>query len=289
LIALGIICAAGGSLTNTAGVELDTNSAGGSSADAPPVVLEHVQMYFGNRCVLNDLSCQFPRGQISVILGGSGSGKSTILRLIGGLIRPKSGRVLIDGQNITDLSERRLYQVRRKLGMLFQGGALLDSYTVFNNLALPLREQSHLTANEISDEVHATLAAVGVSEADRLLPRQLSGGMLRRVALARAILRKPSILLCDEPFSGLDPVSIKRIEALLVKINRQSGMTMIIVSHHIPSTLRMAERILLLINGKAIAGSPQELLQSTDPDVIDFLNEGPELKPEPERSIQTGH
>jgi phospholipid/cholesterol/gamma-HCH transport system ATP-binding protein len=253
---------------------------GNADLNSPPVFLDHVQMDFGSRRVLNDLSCSFPRGQISVILGGSGSGKSTILRLIGGLIRPKSGRVLIDGQNITDLSERRLYQVRRKLGMLFQGGALLDSYSVFDNLALPLREQNHMTAGQIGDEVHATLAAVGVTDADRLQPRQLSGGMLRRVALARAILRKPSILLCDEPFSGLDPVSIKRIEALLVKINKQSGMTMIIVSHHIPSTMRMAQRILLLINGNATAGSPQELQKSTDADVVDFLDEDENMKRE---------
>jgi phospholipid/cholesterol/gamma-HCH transport system ATP-binding protein len=231
-------------------------------------------MAFGRRRVLDDLSCGFPRGKISVILGPSGSGKSTILRLIGGLIRPRSGRVVVDGQDITRMSEKRINEVRRKLGMLFQGGALLDSYTVFDNLALPLREKGRLTPREITQEVHASLAAVGVSDAIRLLPRELSGGMLRRVALARAIIRKPSILLCDEPFSGLDSVSIKHIESLLTGINRESGVTLIIVSHHIPSTMRMADRILLLMGQKSVEGSPSELRQNADADVADFLNEG---------------
>lgn len=244
------------------------------SADAPHVALERVQMAFGSRRVLDGLSCSFPRSRISVILGPSGSGKSTVLRLIGGLIRPRSGSVVVDGQDITRLSEQRLYEVRRKLGMLFQGGALLDSYTVFDNLALPLREKARLTPSQITDEVHASLAAVGVSDTTRLFPRQLSGGMLRRVALARAIIRKPSILLCDEPFSGLDVVSIKHIESLLTEITRQSGVTLILVSHHIPSTIRMADRILLLMGSKTVEGSPSELRQNPDAEVADFLNEG---------------
>lgn len=256
------------------GSESQTMASDSRDAEGPHVALERVRMAFGSRTVFDGLSCGFARGRISVILGGSGSGKSTILRLIGGLIRPSAGRVVVDGQDITHLSERRLYEVRGKLGMVFQGGALLDSYSVFDNLALPLREQTRMSEGEIAEEVHANLAAVGVSDSDRLLPRELSGGMLRRVALARAILRKPSILLCDEPFSGLDPVSTKRIESLLTAINRQSGMTLIIVSHHIPSTMRLADRILLLMGHDTIEGSPRELRQSSDPLVADFLNEG---------------
>ena len=158
------------------------------------VILSNVRMAFGARKVFDSLSCGFPSGRISVILGGSGSGKSTILRLIGGLIRPQSGKIVVDGEDITTLSERGLYQVRRKLGMMFQGGALLDSYTVFENLALPLRERRNhppLSEDAITTEVHHTLQAVGVHDVDALLPGQLSGGMLRRVALARAILRRP--------------------------------------------------------------------------------------------------
>jgi phospholipid/cholesterol/gamma-HCH transport system ATP-binding protein len=245
-----------------------------TAADSPHVALEGVRMEFGIRRVFDGLTCGFPRGRVSVILGGSGSGKSTILRLIGGLIRPRTGSVVVDGHDITALTERRLYEVRRKLGMLFQEGALLDSYTVFDNLALVLREQTRMDEHQIAGAVHTCLEAVGVSDADRLLPRELSGGMLRRVALARALIRKPAILLCDEPFSGLDPVSIKRIEALLSGINRQSGITLILVSHHIPSTMRMADRILLLLGQRTVEGSPSELRRSTDAQVADFLNEG---------------
>jgi phospholipid/cholesterol/gamma-HCH transport system ATP-binding protein len=254
---------------------LNFAAASGTQASAAddPVVLERVRVAFAGRRVFDSLNCGFVRGGISVILGGSGSGKSTILRLIGGLVQPQSGAVRVDGQDITQLSERGLGAVRRKLGMLFQGGALLDSYTVFDNLALPLYEQRGFTPKQIADEVHASLAAVGLRDIDELLPGQLSGGMLRRVALARAIIRKPVILLCDEPFSGLDPASTRRIEALLCDINRQFGMTLIVVSHDVPSTLRMANRVLLLLEGRTVQGTPAELRDSADPEVSDFFSE----------------
>lgn len=242
------------------------------------ISLERVTVTYGRRPVFDSLSCGFPRGRISVILGGSGSGKSTILRLIGGLIRPRSGVVLVDGEDVTRLSEGGLRIFRRKLGMLFQGGALLDSYTVFDNLALPLREENKRSRSEITDSVHASLESVGLSEIDHLLPGQLSGGMLKRVALARAIMRRPTILLCDEPFSGLDPASIKRIESLLVEMNRQSGMTMILVSHHVPSTLRMADHVLVLLGDRFVEGSPDLLRNSADPAIADFLSDGAEEK-----------
>lgn len=242
------------------------------------VVLDRVRMAFGDRQVFESLTCGFPRGRISVILGASGSGKSTVLRLIGGLIRPQAGAVLVDGQDVTRLSERGLFAVRRKLGMLFQGGALLDSYSIFENLALPLREQTRMIASEIADAVHAALDAVGVQDVDHLLPGQLSGGMLRRVALARAIIRKPTILLCDEPFSGLDPVGIKRIEGLLRGLNEHLGITLIVVSHHVPSTMRMADRVLLLLEGRAVEGQPEELRAGRDAEAAEFLNEGLDQK-----------
>lgn len=232
-----------------------------------------VRMAFAERVVFQSLSCGFPRGKISVILGGSGSGKSTILRLIGGLVYPQAGVIEVDGPNIVGLSERRMYEVRRKLGMMFQGGALLDSLTVFDNLAFPLREHTRLSETEIAAEVNDRLAAVGMTNVGGLLPGQLSGGMLRRAALARAIIRRPAILLCDEPFSGLDPASSKRIEQLLVHMNRDFGVTMLVVSHHIPSTMRMADRILLLLPHATIEGTPNELRASTDPRVTSFLTE----------------
>lgn len=249
----------------------------GESSRESHIALQGVTMRYGRRTVFEDLSCGFPQGQISVVLGGSGSGKSTILRLIGGLIRPVSGRVLVEGEDVTQLSTRGLAAVRRKLGMLFQGGAMLDSYSVFANLALPLRETTGMSSAEIADAVHEALRAVGVEKVDDLLPGQLSGGMLRRVALARAMIRKPVILLCDEPFSGLDPLSIKRIEKLLVDVNRQYGMTVIVVSHDIPSTMRMADHVVLLLEGRVYQGPPRELRNNGVAGVADFLNAGLEL------------
>lgn len=246
-----------------------------SPADHPMhVILSDVTMRFGRRAVFERLSCGFPRGKISVILGGSGVGKSTILRLIGGLIRPQSGKVIVDGRDVTRLSEWGITDVRRKLGMVFQGGALLDSYNVYENLALPLREHTKMSEAEIVKAVKESLVSVGVDDALELLPGELSGGMLRRVALARAILRKPVILMCDEPFSGLDPVSIKRIEKLLRSINKQYGITLIVVSHDVPSTMRMADHVLLMLGDRAVEGSPVELRDSRDGEASEFMNEG---------------
>jgi phospholipid/cholesterol/gamma-HCH transport system ATP-binding protein len=222
--------------------------------------------------VFDGLSFSFPPGRISVILGGSGSGKSTAMRLIGGLIQPVSGRIFVAGQDITRLSERQMYATRAQLGMLFQGGALLDWMTVFDNLAFPLRERSRLSSAEIAARVRETLAAVGLQDADDLLPSQLSGGMIKRAALARAIVARPLILLCDEPFSGLDPISARRIEALLAEINRRFTMTVVVVSHDIPSTMRMASRVLVLLPDGAVEGTPEELQASADPRVASFLN-----------------
>jgi phospholipid/cholesterol/gamma-HCH transport system ATP-binding protein len=240
------------------------------------IVFVDVDMAFRGRPVLRGLSCSFARGRISVILGGSGSGKTTVLRLIGGLARPQRGRIFVAGRELGSLSESRMYEVRDKLGMMFQGGALLNSLTVFDNLAFPLREHTTMSESAIAHEVHEQLAAVGLSEVNGLLPGELSGGMLRRVALARAILTKPEILLCDEPFSGLDPVSVKRIEALLRQINEKRGITLLVSSHHIPSTLRLADQILLLHDGRVTTGSPAELRGSADPQVSGFFNEEPE-------------
>ena len=244
------------------------------SADPPHVLFEGVHMAFDDRVVHRSLTCSFARGRISVILGGSGSGKSTLLRLIGGLVRPSSGRILVAGSDVTRMSDTELYAVRAKLGMLFQHGALLDSLTVFDNLALPLRERGLRDAGEIAARVHQQLAAVGLEDVDDLLPGQLSGGMLRRAALARAMIQEPEILLCDEPFSGLDPISLRRIEALLAGINRRFGTTLLVVSHHIPSTFRLADRVVLLMHGGAVAGMPDELRAHPDPEVSGFFDEG---------------
>jgi phospholipid/cholesterol/gamma-HCH transport system ATP-binding protein len=244
-----------------------------TETDEAHVRLRDVRMAFEDREVLRGLSCAFPRGKISVILGGSGSGKTTILRVIGGLVCPQAGSVSVAGCDISRLSETAMYAVRQKLGMMFQGGALLDSLTIFDNLAFPLREHTPLREPEIAAEVHRQLAAVGLAGVDDLLPSQLSGGMIKRAALARAIITKPEILLVDEPFSGLDPISVKRIEALLRRINRQLGITMLVSSHHIPSTMRMADQVLLLLEGGPVAGPPRVLQQSPDRRIAGFLSE----------------
>ncbi len=217
-----------------------------------------------------DLSCRFPRGRVSCILGGSGSGKSTMLKVIGGLVQPSAGRVVVDGDDVTRLSERALFRVRRKLGMMFQGGALLDSMTVFDNLALPLRERGEPEAT-IAEEVHDRLAAVGLDDVDALLPGQLSGGMVKRVALARAIIQRPVICMVDEPFSGLDPISTRRIEGMLLDVNRKFGMTMLVVSHDVPSTMRMADWLVMLLPERAVEGEPRALVSGGDREVVEFL------------------
>lgn len=252
----------------------------------PHVALRDVCLRFGRREVFRGLDASFERGTISIVLGGSGSGKSTLLRLIGGLIRPDSGSILVAGEEVARCSARTLQGVRQKLGMMFQGGALLDSLSIYDNLALPLRERAQLREPEVAEQVSRQLAAVGLDETEKLLPGQLSGGMIKRAALARALIASPEILLCDEPFSGLDPVTVYRIEALLVALNRSQGMTLVVASHHIPSTLRMADRLLMLFDGRGISGTPAELFACDDERVREFLHEG--VAAEPRRPLVAG-
>jgi len=234
-------------------------------------VFDGVQLTLGHRTVFDGLSVGFPRGQITVVLGGSGAGKSTLLRLIGGLARPDAGSIRVAGQDIARLSHQELFMLRERVGMLFQGGALLDSMTIFDNVALPLREHTALSAADIEAEVARRLTAVGLHDVEELYPRQLSGGMGRRAALARAVVTDPEILLCDEPFSGLDPVNVRRIEDLLLELNRRLHLTMLVSSHHLESTLRMAHRIVFLTGKRAFAGTPDELLASEEPEIVEFL------------------
>lgn len=213
------------------------------------------------------------KGGVHLLLGGSGSGKSTLLRMIGGLQRPTGGEVRVAGQSLAGLPERALGEIRKGIGMLFQNGALLDSMTVLENVGLPLREHTSQSASEIADRVGAVLSAVGLEEVEPLLPSELSGGMLRRVAFARAIVMEPEIVLCDEPFSGLDPLNVTRIEDLLMRLNRDLGLTVVITSHHMASSLRMADQIILLRDQNCVAGSPEELAGGDDEGVIEFLGE----------------
>lgn len=249
---------------------------GGSTLDSPAeaiIELRDVRLAFGKRKVFDGMSCRMPKGGIHLLLGGSGTGKSTLLRMIGGLQRPDSGDVRVAGHLLSEKSERELGEIRKEIGMLFQNGALLDSMTVLENVGLPLREHLRKPWPEIAVQVAKVLKSVGLEGIEGLLPRELSGGMLRRVAFARAIVMEPEILLCDEPFSGLDPINVQRIEDLLVELNRALGLTIVVTSHHMASALRMATQMILLRGGGCVAGSPEALASSADREVTDFLGE----------------
>jgi len=237
----------------------------------PHVELRGVGVAFDERRVFDGLDVAFERGRIAVVMGSSGGGKSTLLRLVGGLQRPDTGSVRVAGEEVTALGELGLARMRRRLGMQFQNGALLDSMNVFENVALPLREHGRGSAAEIAGRVRETLASVGLHDVEPLLPRELSGGMLRRVAFARAIVMEPEILLADEPFSGLDPPNVSRIEHLLVDLNRRLGLTVLVTSHHLASSLRLADRIVLLRDHRALVGTPRELAQSADSEIRAFM------------------
>lgn len=229
----------------------------------------------GGRTIFDGLSCGFPRGRISVILGKSGAGKSTLLRMLGCLLRPDSGDIWVDGEvELTCMPEAQARRFRRHIGMMFQGGALLDSMSVFDNVALPLREHTQMSEASIASEVKKVFDAVDLDAVDRMLPGQLSGGMKKRAALARALIMAPHVLLCDEPFSGLDPQTVCVIEDLLVSVSRRLHQTMIVTSHHIESTLRMAHHVVVIDDhGGAVSGTPAELIASSDPLVRGFFSE----------------
>jgi len=232
----------------------------------------------GERPIFEGLSCIFPRGKISVVLGASGEGKSTLLRMIACLSKPDSGEIWVDGETeLTCMPERQAKYFRRSIGMMFQRGALLDSLPVFDNLALPLREHTSKSEAEIAAEIRSCFEAVGLHDVDELLPGELSGGMMRRAALARALILKPEILLCDEPFSGLDPRTVRLVESVLLEINERLGITMIITSHHIASTLRMAAWTVLLTERTALSGYPDELYKSDDRRIKRFFAEDGDL------------
>jgi phospholipid/cholesterol/gamma-HCH transport system ATP-binding protein len=241
-------------------------------AEGAGVALAGVSFSRGSRSIFTELSCEFPAARISVVLGGSGSGKSTLLRILAGLERPAAGAIEVDGEGALDLDQPdALRRHRRRIGMMFQGGALLNAMSVFENVALPLREHAGLDEAGIRTEVHRIFEAVGLEEVDELLPAQLSGGMTKRAALARALVLRPSLLLCDEPFSGLDPATVRRVEALLVALNRRFAVTTILTSHHVESTLRIADHVVVLVDGRAIEGTRDEIRASREPEVREFF------------------
>ena len=208
-----------------------------------------VQKSFGEKHVLRGASVTIQRGEVLVILGGSGTGKSVTLRHILGLERPDSGEVLVEGVDIADLPEHDLYDVRKKFGMLFQSGALFDSMTVFENVAFPLREHTEIRGDELAERVREALAMVDLPDTEQLMPVDLSGGMRKRVGLARAIMLRPQMILYDEPTTGLDPVTADTINKMIVGLQRRLNVTSVVVTHDIQSAFSVGDRIAFLNNG----------------------------------------
>jgi phospholipid/cholesterol/gamma-HCH transport system ATP-binding protein len=243
-----------------------------TNGSAEPIVrVRGVTVAFGGPTVLENLDIDVKRGEILAIVGGSGMGKSVLLRAILGLVRPNAGTIEAFGTTIGP--DGPSVDIERRWGVLFQFGALFSSLTVAQNIEIPMREFLDLPGRLVRALARVKVELVGLKETDGAkYPAELSGGMIKRAALARAIVMRPSILLCDEPFSGLDPISTRRIEALLMEINGRFGMTVVIVSHDIASTMRMAAQVLVLLPDGAVEGTPAELQRSTDVRVASFLN-----------------
>jgi len=241
------------------------------------VVLQDVVYSRGVRRIFNNVSLTIPRGKITAFMGPSGTGKTTLLRLIGGQIVPESGKLWVDGQEIPKLGRRELFEIRKSMGMLFQSGALFSDYSVFDNVAFPIRIHTDLTEQMIRDLVLLKLHSVGLRGAAGLFPGELSGGMNRRVALARAIALDPKIIMYDEPFAGLDPIAMGVIVSLIKTLNEAFGMTSIIVSHDISETAGIADLIYLISDGKVVgAGSPEDIYAEESPRVQQFINGMPD-------------
>ena len=242
------------------------------------VELNNLSFGYGNgRLILDGVTLQVPRGKVTALMGASGGGKTTVLRLIGGQQRAHSGHTLFDGQDVGLLDAAGLYTVRRRMGMLFQFGALFTDLSVFDNVAFPLREHTSLSEAMLRDIVLMKLDAVGLRGARDLMPSEISGGMARRVALARAIALDPELIMYDEPFAGLDPISLGTAARLIRQLNDTLGITSIVVSHDLEETFHIADQVIVLANGKIAAqGTPAEVKASLDPLVHQFVNALPE-------------
>lgn len=227
----------------------------------------------GHSSIFDGVDIDIPEGKITAIMGPSGTGKTTLLKLIGGQLKPQKGTIHFHGENIPSLNTKKLYAVRKKMGMLFQSGALLTDMSVFDNIAFPLREHTKLPEVMIHDLVLMKLHAVGLRGARDLMPSQLSGGMARRAALARAIALDPEMILYDEPFTGQDPISMGVLVKLIRSMNSALGLTSVVVSHDIQETLAIADKIYIISQGKVIGqGSPDEMNQSDSPWINQFVH-----------------
>ncbi len=245
----------------------------------PFIEIDHVTFgYDSSRAILKDVSLQFPRGKVTAILGGSGCGKTTLMRLIGGVHGADRGRVVFDGEVVDARNQAQLYRLRRRLGMLFQFGALFTDLTVFENVAFPMREHTTLPEAMIRDLVLMKLNAVGLRGAAGLRISEVSGGMARRVALARAIALDPELIMYDEPFAGLDLISMGVAAKLIRTLNDATGATSLVVSHDVPECMAISDYVVLMSNqGRIVArGTPAELMASMDPETRQFVRGEPD-------------
>jgi phospholipid/cholesterol/gamma-HCH transport system ATP-binding protein len=236
------------------------------------LVVDRVERRFDERVALSNVSLSFQPGEVAVIIGGSGAGKTTLLKILIALDKPTSGSVILDGVDISKLSERELNTVRRKLGMVFQYSALLDSMNILENVAFPLREHSKLKDKEIRAKVSEKLKALGLPDVEKRFPSELSGGMRKRVALARALMLEPRVILYDEPTSGLDPITSRKVDDMILETRDKFGVTSVVISHDMTSALHIADNIHLLAEGRiVVSGSAQEIGHSKHDLVQKFI------------------
>lgn len=237
------------------------------------ISIKNLHFIRGHRSIFNGANLSIPKGKVTAIMGPSGTGKTTLLRLIGGQLKPEQGEIILDGNNIAHYNRKQLFEMRQKMGMLFQSGALFSDLSVFENVAFPLREHTSLPEDMIRDIVLMKLNAVGLRGARDLMPAELSGGMTRRVALARTIALDPELVLYDEPFAGQDPIAMGVLVQLIRLLNDALGLTSVLVSHDIPEALSICDHAVILADGVVIGeGPPNELKQSGSPLVKQFLN-----------------
>ena len=241
------------------------------------IEVEDLHFAYGGNKVLRGVQLAVPRGKVVGILGVSGAGKSTLLKLIGGQLRPDRGRVSVDGRVVHELDDDGLYDMRRDMGMMFQAGGLFSDISVYENIAFPMRELTDLPEDLIHDLVLMKLHAVGLRGSSGLMPNELSGGMARRVALARAIALDPGLTMYDEPFAGLDPISLNVIAQLIRRLNDALGATSIVVTYDVSETLKVVDHAYFIHDGKVVAaGTPDELLNSSNPSVHQFIHAEPD-------------
>lgn len=243
-------------------------------SDTDIVSIQNLSFSRGDRKIFNDISLTIPRGKITAIMGPSGTGKTTLLKLIGGQLYPDHGSISVDKQNVHQLKRSDLYSLRKRMGMLFQSGALLTDLNVFDNVALPLREHTTLNNSMIHSLVLLKLHAVGLRGARSLMPNELSGGMARRVALARAIALDPMMIMYDEPFTGQDPISLGTLVKLIKELNNVLGLTSIIVSHDVEETCSIADYIYILSEGKIVGQGTPEQIKTLDSEWVQQFMKG---------------